>query len=79
MACSNWRAEDEPLSYEFYYRTSQSRPTLLHFGPQSSSMVKLGDPKHNYMLQLQMRVLDFYGAAAYYSLRVQVRSSLVRW
>ena len=73
--CEEWADPDLPLSYEFYYRNEEGKLILLFYGPHNSTYAELplGDPAHNYTLEIYVKVLDLYQGEANYSLLLQVR------
>lgn len=77
--CEGWTDPDMPMSYEFYYRNEEDKLILFFYGPHNStySELPLGNPAHNYTMEIYVKVLDFFKGEANYSLFLQVRIKFI--
>ena len=78
--CDGWIDEDLPLYYEVVYFNKniyingEKAETLFSFGMDNSSsgVLPIGDEDNNYMLPIEIRVIDTYGSIAKVMLTIQV-------
>ena len=73
--CTGWQDEDKPLRYEFiFFGEDNITESLFYFGVDSKARATLpaGNEKHNFTLDIEMRVIDIYLATARVRFSIQV-------
>ena len=75
IGCSGWKDEQMPLTYEFRYR-SRTGMVVIEKGYASDSRTTLpvGDPDNNFVIKIEIQVIDNQGAAGMTLVKVHVGS-----
>lgn len=65
MECVGWQDPDQPLTYQFSFRTSNTGLLILQMGLNDTlkSGLPVGNPSHDFNLTLEMQVSDSLGSS----------------
>lgn len=75
IVCSNWKDDDSPLSYEFFFVHPEAGVKLLCYGWESyctDLALPSGSPERNYTVELLAKITDMLGSFKTVSLKVKV-------
>ena len=75
FSCADWKDSDQPLTYEFFYKSKSGKPESLGVGLKADRNVTLppGSEENNFSLDLSVIISDSLKATESFEMKVKVR------